>query len=178
MISHATDESQQVCATVRRKVTDILAAHQPDSIVACCTSPKQFIGDYLDSHRNCRFVHCRAVTGQDVETILADCTDQPRFAFGLLADLFSADEMPWAETIIARCRDLHAERLLVLLPAVRDRGVWPDSDLVALGLRPIANLPAASHQLFSYDVESYRPAPDWLNARNWANPEMWNKHRW
>ena len=35
-----------------------------------------------------------------------------------------------------------------------------------------------ANRLFGYDVGTYKTTPDWLNADHWANPELWNKHRW
>ncbi|MGC8698509.1 MAG: DUF6231 family protein, partial [Halothiobacillus sp.] len=29
-----------------------------------------------------------------------------------------------------------------------------------------------------FDMGSYKATPDWLNARHWANPQLWDKHRW
>jgi hypothetical protein len=29
-----------------------------------------------------------------------------------------------------------------------------------------------------FDVGSYKATPDWLNARHWANPQLWDKYRW
>jgi len=32
--------------------------------------------------------------------------------------------------------------------------------------------------LFTYDLHDYKQVPDWLNARFWANPEMFGKYWW
>jgi len=32
--------------------------------------------------------------------------------------------------------------------------------------------------LFKYNISDYKTTPDWLNADNWANPEMWGKYWW
>jgi hypothetical protein len=29
-----------------------------------------------------------------------------------------------------------------------------------------------------FDMGCYKATPDWLNARHWANPQLWDKHRW
>ena len=29
--------------------------------------------------------------------------------------------------------------------------------------------------VFIYDIEEYKDNPDWLNNKNWANPELWEK---
>ena len=30
-------------------------------------------------------------------------------------------------------------------------------------------------QVFIYDISEYKDNPDWLNNKNWANPELWEK---
>ena len=30
-------------------------------------------------------------------------------------------------------------------------------------------------QIFIYDISEYKDNPDWLNSKNWANPELWEK---
>ena len=30
-------------------------------------------------------------------------------------------------------------------------------------------------QVFIYEISSYKDNPDWLNNKNWANPELWEK---
>ncbi len=30
-------------------------------------------------------------------------------------------------------------------------------------------------QVFVYEISSYKDNPDWLNNKNWANPELWEK---
>jgi hypothetical protein len=29
--------------------------------------------------------------------------------------------------------------------------------------------------VFIYDIAEYKDNPDWLNNKNWANPELWEK---
>ena len=37
---------------------------------------------------------------------------------------------------------------------------------------------AAVPWVMAFDVGCYKSTPDWLNARHWANPQLWDKHRW
>ena len=70
---------------------------------------------------------------------------------------------------IAHARDIGARRCLAW---VVDHAAWPDDELRALGFSPVAP------QLWGYNIADYKPVPDWLNPRHWANPELWDKHRW
>lgn len=36
----------------------------------------------------------------------------------------------------------------------------------------------ATGWILYFDIRQYKETPDWLNARNWAHPERWNKDRW
>lgn len=73
---------------------------------------------------------------------------------------------------LAWWRDLGAEQLFVL---VRQHEGF-DPSLAALGLQIVAR--GHEHAVWAYDIARYKPAPDWLNPRYWANPERWNQDRW
>lgn len=73
------------------------------------------------------------------------------------------------ESDIAMTRDVLATRCLAW---VIDASSWPDDELRALGFTPVADA------LWGYNIADYKPVPDWLNPRHWANPELWDKHRW
>lgn len=32
--------------------------------------------------------------------------------------------------------------------------------------------------LYQFDIAKYKPTPDWLNPKNWANPQLWDRYRW
>jgi len=80
-------------------------------------------------------------------------------------------------TLLARLRDIHALRLLHLDRCER----WSFADSLALGFSQVSN-PAARHDsvftAFEFELRTYKQIPDWLNAKNWANPELWDKHSW
>ena len=72
---------------------------------------------------------------------------------------------------------MHALRLLHLDRCER----WSFADSLALGFSQVSN-PAASGDsvftAFEFELHTYKQIPDWLNAKNWANPELWDKHSW
>jgi hypothetical protein len=88
--------------------------------------------------------------------------------------------------------DLPADLVLLSLPDVaqekiallRDRCPWlvvlttsavdPDFNaFLALGFERIYQSEDGITQLYSHDIATYKPAPDWLNAKYWAHPERW-----
>ncbi len=87
------------------------------------------------------------------------------------------------EQLLARLRDVLARQICVVLPPVREAPEqpiqWTPSRLAALGFNLTGQTAArGAERLYYYDVATYKPDPDWLNSRHWANPQRWNKARW
>ncbi len=86
--------------------------------------------------------------------------------------------------VLARVRDLHADRIVHIdCSGCRVSSGHPDSvagwtlaDSLALGFNRISA--AEGIDQYEFNKSTYKSAPDWLNARHWANPELWGKHRW
>jgi hypothetical protein len=74
--------------------------------------------------------------------------------------------------MISLFRDILARRLVILLD--QQPGAEIRQQLIGLGLHQLSNYPG----VFYHDLYDYKPTPDWLNNRFWANPELWNKYRW
>ncbi|RLK50528.1 hypothetical protein DFR31_0430 [Alkalispirillum mobile] len=80
-----------------------------------------------------------------------------------------------ASGLLARLRDLHARRIILLV----DHGQcgWTKLDITALGLTRLQDWDK-THALYGFDIDTYKTTPDWLNPDYWANPELWDRHRW
>lgn len=83
------------------------------------------------------------------------------------------------EPLISGLRDLYTRRFMLALPEAgpEDHAHWDDTQMIAFGLTEIRRYDNG-WRLFEYNILNYKQTPDWLNARNWANPEMWGKYRW
>ena len=85
--------------------------------------------------------------------------------------------------ILARLRDVYSKRLLTVVPVKTDanqsklKSTWHETDFIAYGMRQITTYSDGKH-LYEYNILNYKSIPDWLNAKNWANPELWDKFRW
>lgn len=83
----------------------------------------------------------------------------------------------WTKAIspfLAALRD-RLNRPLIVHPGEGHRVGGPvDQQLVSLGF----TRQAADGPVYLFDIETYKRTPDWLNARHWANPELWDKYRW
>lgn len=47
------------------------------------------------------------------------------------------------------------------------------ADYLSFGMQRLVESDERGHALYLFDLHTYKPAPDWLNARYWANPERW-----
>ncbi|NOQ94472.1 MAG: hypothetical protein GQ547_07555 [Methylophaga sp.] len=101
----------------------------------------------------------------------------PTIDLAIISDLI--ETLPKQEAILwlSMVRNRHAQHLVLVTnnKAASEQG-WQIADYLALGLQQHGSL--GDYQLFSYNIESYRPKRDWLNNRFWANPENYDKYRW
>lgn len=75
-----------------------------------------------------------------------------------------------ARNLISRTRLYVAPRLLL----AENLDCALDADAFrALGFTLCASDPAENLNIYDYDLDTYKPVPDWLNARYWAHPERW-----
>lgn len=78
-----------------------------------------------------------------------------------------------ATDAVVRLRDLHARSVL----AVHDQR----SPLSPERWRALGYVPRSAHDdvtLYGFNLYDYKQRPDWLNAKYWANPELWDRYRW
>jgi hypothetical protein len=106
------------------------------------------------------------------------------FDIAIAADLIEYLEKPAAVEAIGRLRDRGACRLLLLAPVggrwPGHRSEWAATDFYALALRREARYTVAGGEthLYTFDMRTYKETPDWLNARHWAHPELFDKYWW
>ena len=84
-----------------------------------------------------------------------------------------------AEQLVARLRDLHAKLLWVAVSDA-DNSVFSSKDAMAQGMRLVDSTRFGDKGIkwYEFSLRFYKPAPQWLNARDWANPDRWDKERW
>ena len=110
-----------------------------------------------------------------------DLTQQlGRYEFAaVLESAFEILSAHTAQQLVARLRDLHAKLLWV---AVSDRSgsVYCSKDAMAHGMRLVdpTKFGSSDTKWFEFSLKFYKPIPKWLNAKDWANPERWDKDRW
>ena len=49
--------------------------------------------------------------------------------------------------------------------------------IMSLGFNAIIKLKEDDlfYIIYAYNISNYKMTPDWLNSKNWANPELWEK---
>lgn len=77
--------------------------------------------------------------------------------------------------LLAGLRDLYARRTLLRL-ALHESD-WTQGDLISLGFSRLWH-DGRGLAYYGFDVGTYKTTPDWLNPRNWANPELFGRYRW
>ncbi|ABI56937.1 DUF6231 family protein [Alkalilimnicola ehrlichii MLHE-1] len=93
----------------------------------------------------------------------------------ILTDTLERLDRREASGLLARLRDVYARRVVLLV--AHDRCQWSGTDLTALGFSRLHDAPGAG-TLYGFDIATYKTTPDWLNPDYWANPELWERHRW
>jgi hypothetical protein len=101
-----------------------------------------------------------------------------RIALVLLLDVLPELDLATGQHLLGGLRDRWAEEVLILHRQRDTR--WDLSAFLALGFRrePEADAAAPAHAVYRTSLYDYKLTPDWLNARFWANPEMWDRARW
>lgn len=102
--------------------------------------------------------------------------DQERVVLAAAAGVFEHLPTDAASELLAALRDRCARRVLVALPA----RAWSAQDMRGFGFETLGTVRTDGSVLatFSFDIDHYKRTPDCLNARNWANPELWDRFRW
>lgn len=59
----------------------------------------------------------------------------------------------------------------VVLVAAQENLPLGLNDFLSFGMQRLGE--AGEHVLYVFDLHTYKPAPDWLNPRYWAHPELW-----
>ena len=85
------------------------------------------------------------------------------------------DAIPNRNALIAKCRDQLSQRVVLELNLDDENGMT-ETDCLALGFVRCAVTESKRYYLF--DLKTYKPVPDWLNPKFWANPQNWDKYRW
>jgi hypothetical protein len=155
-----------------------LESHPPRSILAVGERAAEPFSEYLRNHTSATLTRLEPT---DLATRLDELE---RHDLVLIVNTFERLDKAQAAAVIGRFRDLLSKRLYVLMPSgagwAGHASRWEPDELRAYGLSVAARYEVEGKALglYRHDLYDYKQTPDWLNARNWANPELWDKYRW
>ncbi|MFQ5934880.1 MAG: DUF6231 family protein [Acidiferrobacterales bacterium] len=150
----------------------------PRSLLVLDSTGTELFTPYLQSHPECQLDH---VTDHD---IMSQLQTRGRYALCFAANTLEHMDKSAAGQVLARLRDVHAERLFVVAPigeTWRDLvSHWEMTDFIGYGMRLVSSYQQDGKplQMYKFDISDYKHTPDWLSPKNWANPERWDKGRW
>lgn len=88
-----------------------------------------------------------------------------------VVDARGSDDVRGVGALLARLRDVHAQRVVVLVDGVGR------NELLALRFEP-ANFVFDGGQVFLSSAAVTDKRREWNNARDWAHPENFDRFRW
>ncbi len=146
---------------------------RPTNVLLVVPQLSAGLAEYLNVHSEIQYMHIEI---RDLETAMSSLG---RFDFVVVADSLEQLEKSKAEQLISRLRDLHA-RLLWVMVRQNLPNSYNGNDAVAQGMRMVnpEAFGTCQPQWYEFSLQFYKPVPQWLNAKHWANPERWDKSRW
>jgi len=165
-------------ADVLFDIETLVYVAQPERILLLGDSDASFLDAYIEQKLLLRQVSSvRHISCADIHA-LAD--EEARFDVAIAMDLFEHVDKPTGAQVLSRLRDVLSAQYCVCLPLGNSTNDWQLNDLFSFALKRVASYThnGKEYGLFKYNIGDYKRTPDWLNAENWANPNMWNKYRW
>ena len=116
-----------------------------------------------------------------IDTSLEPLAELERYDVAIVAETLEHIDRSLGAALIARLRDVLSRRLYIVIEVAGTVTThWTAPELLAFGLT--VDEPSTDDsrrwRLFSYEVGQYKITPEWLNTKDWANPELWGKTRW
>lgn len=157
--------------TPQQALAALLEHHRPERLLLLGASDLPALQAFRQSHPQSRLFNAATAP------LPAELAAQ-RFDLALLADCLEHLPRNQGLHLLAGIRNLNASRIAVLVDL--QAAGWQETDFFALAMQVQERFQRDGQtlHLFTYDLLEYKPAPDWLNARFWANPENFGKYWW
>ena len=152
-------------------IAALLELHTPLRLLHVGASDMPAVEAFSVSHQNCQID--RAATAP-----LPMEYAGRRYDLALLADCLEHLPKQDGLQLLGGIRNLNASRIAVLIDLKACD--WLATDFYALALQVSDRFERDEQTLtlFTYDLLDYKQVPDWLNAKFWANPQMFGKYWW
>ena len=165
-------------------IETLINVAQPQSILLLGDCDAAFLQNYLQQ-RTLLELPC-SVTQLRVNQIEDFNALQQKFDVAIAINWFEHFDKRRGEQVLARLRDVLCPQYCICLPLQSSSNSnnvdksWQITDLFSFALSKVASYTVdnVEYGLFKYNINDYKKTPDWLNADNWANPQMWGKYWW
>ena len=164
--------------TEQTELQALIHQFQPQQILSIGPAGQELFTSYLAGCPECSLQECISVP------TLEQLDGYGRYDLVFVSHVLESMPKSQAEQLIARLRDLHSERLIIVLPIGKDwpghASHWQQTDMLGLGFSRLAKFQYKQHlvHIYAFDIASYKTTPEWLNGKYWANPEMFDKYWW
>jgi DNA-binding transcriptional LysR family regulator len=157
--------------TPQQALGALLAQHAPQSLLLIGSDQLPALQAFLAAHPECRYAHAPA--GELPAELAAQ-----RFDLAIFVDCLEHLNKRSGLELLAGVRNLNASKLAVLVDITACD--WQLSDFYSLALQASEQFQRDTQTLtlFTYDLREYKQVPDWLNAKFWANPQLFGKYWW
>jgi len=161
-------------------IETLINVAQPQRILLLGDSDSAFLDSYTDQKallsQPCDVI---SVSTDEIDTLWQKTT---AFDVAIAVNLFEHLDKTKGMRVLSRLRDVLSPQYCICLPIAKpgDKTGWQLTDLFSFALAKVASYPLAEQEigLFKYNINDYKKTPDWLNADNWANPDLWGKYWW
>ena len=159
-------------SVAKNDIAQILTGLQPRSILNIYNKATDLFTEYAKTNSECKITSVQRNEYSSELTRKAGLHD-----LVILAEPLSCHSKTEAGNVLSRLRDIYSRHLLLLTSIGDAHDEWQHKELLAYGLNELNHYNDGTY-LFEYNILNYKQTPDWLNSNDWANPKLWNKHRW
>lgn len=157
--------------TPQQALAALLEHHAPTRLLHVGRSDMPAVEAFSRSHENSYVERAPAA-------FLTEELAGRRYDLALVADCLEYLPKQDGLQLLGGIRNLNASRVAVLVDL--NACDWRIADFFALALQVSGRFERQEQTLtlFTYDLLDYKQVPDWLNAKFWANPQMFGKYWW
>jgi len=157
--------------TPQQALAAMLDHYAPTHVLLVGRSDQPALAAYAECHPECQLDRA------DPAPLPDDLANQ-RYDLAIFVDCLEHLPKRNGLELLGSIRNLNTSRMAVLVDL--DACEWLTTDFYALALQVSERFQRDGQTLtlFTYDLLQYKQVPDWLNARFWANPEMFGKYWW
>jgi len=161
-------------------IETLINSAQPARILLLGNIQPAFLDEYV-AQKKLIGQHCD-ITHIEISDLDSFWDISERFDVGLALNLFENIDQSTGYQILSRLRDVLTPQYCIALPLTEQdkESQWQLTDLFSFALSKVSSYDQSDPKLtlFKYNIDDYKKTPDWLNADNWANPQLWGKYWW